>query len=172
MIVFDANMLVWLLCPGEAPDDPTTGQPLTFSRERIDHLVNRITKSDSQIIIPTPALTEFLTHADRGRDQYLATFSKNSVFRIAPFCHASAIEAAISLGRAVQTGDKRSGSTSPWPKIKVDRQIVAIAKVQNAHTIYSDDHDIRSLGSAEGIKVVRPYELPLPPESAQGDLGV
>lgn len=168
MIAFDANMLVWLLRPGEAPDDPDTGLPLTFSRERIQHLVNQIDKSGVQIIIPTPALTEFLTHADQGIAPYLAIFKKNAVFRIAPFCEASAIEAAIALDRAIRAGDKRSGSASPWSKVKFDRQIVAIAKVHRVHTIYSNDHDIKTLAGAESIRVVRPHELPLPPENAQG----
>ncbi|MDA2934247.1 hypothetical protein MYX82_07875, partial [Acidobacteria bacterium AH-259-D05] len=47
--------------------------------------------------------------------------------------------------------------------VKFDRQIVAIAKVENAHTIYSDDDHLKSYGEKVGIKVVSVSDLPLPP---------
>lgn len=68
---------------------------------------------------------------------------------------------------AIDAGDKRSGSTSPWAKIKFDRQIVAIAKVVGALTIYSDDDDIARLSRSAGIAVLRIQDLPLSPETSQ-----
>lgn len=54
-------------------------------------------------------------------------------------------------------------------KAKFDDQIVAIAAVEGATTIYSDDEDIAKL--AEGrFEVVKIAAVPLPPESAQGKL--
>lgn len=64
---------------------------------------------------------------------------------------------------AITAGDKRSGASWPWVKVKFDRQIVAIAKVASANIIYTDDEGLRSFAEAQGLRVVRLAELPLPP---------
>ena len=48
---------------------------------------------------------------------------------------------------------------------------MAIAKVEAADTIYSDDEDVRKLAIQTGLAVIKISELPLPPEMAQGRLG-
>jgi hypothetical protein len=53
--------------------------------------------------------------------------------------------------------------------VKYDRQIVAIAKVNSATTIYSDDADIAAIAARAKIKVVGLVDLPLPAEKAQLD---
>ncbi len=57
-----------------------------------------------------------------------------------------------------------------WAKLKFDCQIVAIAKVGGATTIYSDDDDVYKLGTAAGIPVVRTRDLELPPDADQAEL--
>lgn len=54
-------------------------------------------------------------------------------------------------------------------KAKFDDQIVAIAAVEGATTIYSDDEDIAKLAQGR-LEVVKIGAIPLPPESAQGKL--
>lgn len=54
--------------------------------------------------------------------------------------------------------------------MKYDRQIVAIAKVHGATTIYSDDGDISALAKRAKINVISLADLPLPPQKAQLDL--
>jgi hypothetical protein len=54
--------------------------------------------------------------------------------------------------------------------MKYDRQIVAVAKVCGATTIYSDDKDVRTLAKTVKIEVIGLADLPLPPEKAQMDL--
>ncbi|MFZ3326068.1 MAG: hypothetical protein WA231_09320 [Methylocella sp.] len=55
-------------------------------------------------------------------------------------------------------------------KIKYDQQIVAIAKVWGATTIYSDDEDIKVLAVKIDVIGLSALPLPLPPEKAQLDL--
>jgi hypothetical protein len=56
-------------------------------------------------------------------------------------------------------------------KAKFDDQIVAIAAVEGATTIYCDDEDIAKL--AEGrFGVIKVAAIPLPPESASRQVGV
>lgn len=50
-----------------------------------------------------------------------------------------------------------------WSKVKFDRQIVAIARVEGAERIYSNDDDIKRLGASDGIEVMMLDDLELPP---------
>ncbi len=52
-----------------------------------------------------------------------------------------------------------------------DRQILAIARVQNQSVVCSDDGDIARHARAFGLKAISIRELPLPPEDLQGTLG-
>jgi hypothetical protein len=53
---------------------------------------------------------------------------------------------------------------------KNDRQIVAIARVCGARTIYSDDGHVASLAKDAKINIITIWELPLPPAAAQIDM--
>jgi hypothetical protein len=92
---------------------------------------------------------------------------KHSVFRIEPFDERAAIEVAAMTRAAIKGGKKRGSSVATWAKIKYDRQIVAIAKVAQATTIYSDDGDIGTIAKQVGISVIGLADLPLPPEDRQ-----
>jgi hypothetical protein len=92
---------------------------------------------------------------------------KYSVFRIEPFDTKAAIEVAAMTRAALDSGKKRGQSSASWAKVKFDRQIVAIAKVAGATTIYSDDKDLVPLAKAAKIEVIGIADLPLPPEDAQ-----
>ena len=82
----------------------------------------------------------------------------------------AAIEAAESQRRALDTGDKKSGATGTWQKVKVDRQIVAIAKVHGVDELYSDDDDVRRLAESDSVPVKGVADLPLPPVDPQAPL--
>jgi hypothetical protein len=47
--------------------------------------------------------------------------------------------------------------------VKFDRQIVAIARVEGAERIYSNDDDIKRFGASDGIEVIMLDDLELPP---------
>ena len=84
------------------------------------------------------------------------------MFQLPPFDVKAAVEAASATRAALGRGDKRSGATGTWQKVKVDRQIVAVARVHGAEVLYSDDADVLTLGQESGIPVVTTAELPLP----------
>jgi len=105
-----------------------------------------------------------LSGAD-GSD-YFTTLTTSSVFQIAPFDTKAAVEAADAQSMAIASGDKKSGLSGTWQCVKVDRQIVAIAKTIGADRVYSDDGDVVSLAKAERISVVSVADLPLPPPTA------
>jgi predicted nucleic acid-binding protein len=167
-VVFDATMLLLLLRPEvSAPLDPATGKPVEHAEERIAQLVSDLEKLRVTIIIPTPALSELLVHSGAAGPELVKQISGAAAFRIAPFDTRAAIEVAEMTRAAIDAGDKRRGESWPWVKIKYDRQIVAIAKVVSADTIYTDDEGLRRFAEAQGLRVVRLAELPLPAERAQ-----
>lgn len=167
-VVFDATLLLLLLRPGVSPPiDPATGRPVEHADERIAQLVSDLEEAKVAIIIPTPALSELLVHAGSAGPEWVRQVTRSAAFRLAPFDTLAAIEVAEMTRVAIAAGDKRSGVSAPWVKVKYDRQIVGIAKVARADTIYSDDEDLRRFAEAQGLKVIRVAELPLPPKRAQ-----
>jgi hypothetical protein len=134
-------------------------------------LVKTIEGSKSHIVIPTPVLSELLVRTTPQETQHiLEAIASAAVFRIEPFETRAAIELAVMTRDAVATGTKRGGSDQPWAKVKFDRQIVAIARVVQATTIYTDDENLAATAKAAGIQSIGLAELALPPESAQGQL--
>jgi len=132
-------------------------------QERIEHLVSVLQEQRCKIVIPTPALSELLVIAGEAGPEYLAELNNSAQFKIADFDQRAAVEVAAAIRAAIDEGDKKDGATGTWAKVKFDRQIVAIAKVEGADVIYSDDEDVARYAGRVNIKVVRTAELPLPP---------
>lgn len=165
--VADASILVYLFDDqANAPADPATGIPVTGCRERVDHLVATLARQQDTILIPTPALAELLTRAGPAAPEWLRLLQGRSRVRVVAFDERHAIECAMLAARRQRPADASTG----WrQKAKFDEQIVAIAIVERAATILSDDADIARL-VPEGMAVVGIAALPLPPEDAQPDL--
>jgi hypothetical protein len=85
------------------------------------------------MILPTPVLSEFLILAGKEAPAYLDKLSGMKNILIKPFDQVAAIELAAIEVEDRGRGDKRGGSASPWAKLRFDRQIVAIAKVNGAN---------------------------------------
>lgn len=173
MVAFDADVLTLVLNDGaSAPIDPSTGNPVTHARERVDHLIESLAKAKTRIIIPTPALSEVLVEAGDGGLRYVEALQRALVFGVELFDARAAVELAIMTRQAHETGDKRQGRTEPYQKIKLDRQIVAICKVVGVRTLYSSDGNLGSFAKRVGINVIPLHELPLPPTPPQLTLGL
>ena len=54
--------------------------------------------------------------------------------------------------------------------MKVDRQIVAIAKLHAVDELYLADDDVRRLAESDGVRVKGVADLPLPPVDPQPPL--
>lgn len=174
MVVFDSSVLLLVIDRNAKPaDDPATGRPLDKAAERIEYLVKILAADNDKIIIPTPVLSEVLVHAGEAMQKYLDIMNGQSVFRIAPFDQKAAIEAALAMSDAIKRGGHRIDAANPdttRTKIKFDRQIVAIAKAEGAHTIYADDADVLSYAKLAGLDAYRTSDLKLPPEDPQQKL--
>ena len=164
-VALDADILLLLLTPdAKPPKDPATNELIERPKERIEYLVTKLADAKTKIVIPTPVLSEILVKAGSAGPQYIDILRQHSQFKIAAFDERSAIECAAQLADAKSRGDKKAGSTSPWAKVKFDRQIVAIAVVNGVERIYSSDEDIKKYATASGLQVTKLWQLPLPPE--------
>lgn len=164
IVAFDATVLVYVVDENaSAPVDPGTGKPITDCKQRIEHLLATLQKDDAKIIIPTPALGEVLVKAQQMAPELLRQLTSSKHFRVAPFDTMAAVEYAAMHASRLGKG------TTNRTKAKFDEQIVAIARVEGAQVIYSDDGDIAKLAGPK-IKVMGIAELPLPPTKAQPDM--
>jgi len=160
MVVFDANFLIYFLDPKIKGG---VGSAL-----RIDHLVATIQKTGERIVVPTPALSELLVKAGEAGPKYLEIIARSKFFRIAEFGERAAVEAAALTRDAIASGGKRGATPeAEWAKVKFDRQIVAIARVVGAKTIYTNDQQLAAHARAAGLEAITPDDLPEPPAPPQ-----
>jgi hypothetical protein len=176
LVVFDSNVLLPVVRPGLLPPlDPKTMKPVDHFEEKLAYLINRLSKSRTTILIPTPVLTEVLCHAGAAGSA-LAQQLQQAPFQVAPFDIRAAIDCADLL--AYHFGQKGNGRRRPdaqgvpgsRDKVKFDRQVVAIAKSRGADAIYSDDEDVVKEGARAGVKVIRTSDLERDPATAQAKL--
>ena len=163
MAVFDSTTLLYLLDPNaKPPTDAATGQPVRRAMERVDLLLETFKKRGETVLIPTPVLCEVLVGARDAGPRYLKILSNTSRFRIAPFDEVAAVELA-EMTRKAPTGEGlRAGANITRARLKFDRQILAIALVQNEKHIYTDDRNMGATAKAAGFTVTETRDLPLP----------
>lgn len=164
---FDNTMLSVLLNPdGRIPADPATGQPVVEAKARAEAVINDLQKARRKIILPAPACAELLTAIGPEAQQYISIISRSRVFEVANFDARCAAELALlNRGEFRQRDDELHAE--PYQKRKVDRQIVAIAKVYGASEIYTDDKGLARLARLCGITPIGIAEVPLPEAARQ-----
>lgn len=163
MVVIDNTFLSLMLHPkARPPKNPSTQKPVERIEDRIEKLLEDLDNESERMILPTPALSEFLILADRDASGYLEKLAGMRNILIKPFDELAAIELAAIEVEDRAKGDKRGGSSGIWAKIRFDRQIVAIARINGAKRIFSDDEDLAKFATKLGIEVVPTWDLPLP----------
>src|SRR3954452_3324978 len=164
MVVVDASILLLFL-------DEKASASISNGHKRVEYLIDTLSEEGERVIVPKPALSECLVHAGPAAAAYVSILDKHAAFRVVSFDQRAAIEAAIRTYEARQRGQRKGGNPkAEKAKIKFDRQIVAIAVVEQASTIYTDDGDVVSYAKEAGIEAVRLVDLPEPPEDPQHGL--
>ena len=155
MVGFDAHFVMLAL-------RPAVPASVDYAKERVLNLLQLLHAAHEKIVVPTPALTEFLVHAESAGTRYLDELQHSSRFKIAPYSIRAAVEVATAIEVAVTKKDKRDGTRDTWAKVNFDRQIAGICKVEGCHTIYTDDDGVRKFSQKLGMKVVGLAGVALP----------
>jgi predicted nucleic acid-binding protein len=154
-VVFDASFLAILF-------NPKTSASIERAPERIDGLIDRLSRSKDKIVIPTPALAEILVALSQTGPRYIEKLKEFTCFQVRAFDERAAVE----FGAAVQSRSKKRLKETrrlvSQNKVKFDQQIVAIAKVQGAKIVYSDDAQLRSFAVECGMEARSLAETPVP----------
>jgi predicted nucleic acid-binding protein len=154
MIVFDANILITLATARETDE----------AYERLAGLIDDLVASRTVIGIPAPAWAEFLCGTDVATSGIVNALKKRSTIRILPFDEVAAFEAALIHRGAKSLGAKRGAAKAPWQQVKIDRQILAIARQNSVTTIYTDDDNMVAEAARLAIDTIRTNDIPLKPK--------
>lgn len=161
MVGIDASVLSMFLYPGaSAPHDFATGKPIEQAHERVEFLIAELQEQKETILIPTPTLSEVLVVAP-DIDKYIQILQSAGCFKVAGFGERAAVEIALRVQLALKGGDKNEGVLAPWQKIKYDRQIVAICKVEGCSRLYSADEHIHKHGPLWKLPVLNISDVKL-----------
>lgn len=165
ILVVDSSALTLLVNPASNPPiDPSTGQLVARSEDRVRHLISSLSAASDTLIIPTPVMAEVLVEAGDAGPAILEQIGTFARVRIESFDLRAAIETALMTREAIDAGNKKGGADAnrPWQWVKYDRQIVAIGRVHRATHVYSDDGSLANFARSLGMTVISTWELPLP----------
>ena len=138
--------------------DPISGQVIDRLHDRASALVEAIDLAGDIVIIPAPVLAEYLIGIDRKALQaHLDIINSVNCIEVVSFDQVAAIECALLIDDAEL---KMLDPLATKAKLRVDRQILAIAKAAGAKQLWTHDKglynkakalnlDVRSLGDIE-----------------------
>lgn len=156
----DTNALIYLL----------DRKPKDDLRVRLEGLISEIENARGQLIIPTLVVAEYLVNADEARETLLNRLTGSRYVSVAPFDTKAALECADMDTAASAGGNKkapfRKDRGADWQKIKVDRQVVAIARALKA-TVIGGDADVAAICTWAGVSHISVRDLPIPPHARQ-----
>ena len=165
--LFDAGFLHILFDDRARVPRDAKGKPVVDrAQDRIDFLVQTISEgTDNKIILPTPALAEFMLLAADRWTEYLTIIRRRAIFEIAGFDDPEAVELVEHWLKFGDHKRLKAGTQETWAKLKYDRQIAAIAMTRRVERIYSTDDDLKKFAERLNIKFSNLPDLPLPPTS-------
>ncbi|HEY4093694.1 MAG TPA: type II toxin-antitoxin system VapC family toxin [Luteibacter sp.] len=140
-VLVDANFLIaW-----KSPDAPAE------ARERAEHFIDRLCATQSHLVIPAPAIAEYLVKAELSEVISMDTIRDESWVTVGSFDYEAAIEMHLIDRAALYLGRKKDGIEDPWQRIKLDRQIVAIARTHECDLIVTGDRGVMATAMRVGI---------------------
>lgn len=158
MIAFDAGVLI-------AYRNPQLSEDL---RIRIESVVRLANKSRKPILLPSPAVAEYLAgigDPDATAKAH-AILHADKAFRVAAFGERASLELALTIAR-VKNKQIRKAEGASWAKAKFDWQIAAIAKVEGVCILYTTDRDVVRAASHMGVEAIYIPDMPLPDDARQ-----
>lgn len=141
------------------PTDPATQRPIPRAQEIIDYWFSTLSEQSTELVIPTPVLSEVLLRSGFGVRAAINELKKNRAVTIGSFAEREAIE----LAEANQKHGKPRKRDEPWQKVKLDRQIAAVAKCWGVDVFFTMDKDLKTAAELMGLVVQAITDMPTPP---------
>ena len=168
MMLFDTNALVFLYRNQEDDLNPHKAVKYLFGVARQEGMA---------VAIPAPSLAEFLIGESdpKKRAEFSRLFShKARTFRILPF-DSKAAHTCCEISDRLNRMKMNESNKEPRQKVKVDRQILAIAACNGiGHFVSSDRqllNDARLLGVFRKVTDIRNFPIPHHQDDLFGGLG-
>lgn len=160
MVILDTNALVLFFGKRLSSEDSL----------RMQGLFHALRAKKESIGIPAQVWAEFLDQAGERELGATQNIFKTTAFRLLPYDLKAAMETVevVKAGRSVRkasTGEKR-----PRQSVKVDWQIIAIAKANGARLLITNDSDMLAEAQRSGVSCSRICALPIPDHLRQHDL--
>lgn len=142
------------------PVDPVTKQPIPDAHRILDYWFKTLSQNSTQLVISTPVLSEVIHRSGLAVLQAVGQLKRNRAVAIKAFGEREAIE----LAEANRHHSKPRGKdASPWQKVKLDRQIAAVAKCCQVDIFYTMDGDLKKAAEQMGLVVHAISDMPKPP---------
>jgi predicted nucleic acid-binding protein len=153
LIFLDANFLIKL--SSRNPDSVWLGSFFKFISEQ---------RRGEAIGIPAPSWGEVLAVAGPATSALSRVVQARSSVQVIPFDEIAAIESGFIHQKILAlSGSKKGLSNEPWQRIKIDRQILAIAAARRASAIFTDDDGLRADAALIGIQTIGICDVPVYP---------
>jgi predicted nucleic acid-binding protein len=163
IVLFDAGFLHILFDDkARIPHDKSGNPVVDRAQERIDFLVQTMSQRRDKIIVPTPALAEFMLLAVDRWNEYLTIIRRKTVFEIVGFNDPEAVELVEHWKKHGDSKRLKQDKPETWAKLKYDRQILAIAVTHRVECIYSTDGDLKRFAVQIKRDCLNLSDLPLP----------
>lgn len=153
-VIFDTNFLTYF--SDSAGGFNFTPEDASDTLEaRFDLLVDQLTDTTKEIIIPSPVLAEVLAAPHANESKILSLISSQSQMKISDFDQRQSIEFG-HMFRSIKRGPENRNS------FKFDLLILACARVESASAIYTADENLQKKARNLGIQAISFQDLDRP----------
>lgn len=120
--------------------------------------------------IPAQVWAEFLDQAGERELNATQSIFKTTAFKLLPYDLKAVMETVevVKAGRSARKASK--GEKRPRQSVKVDWQIIAIARANGARLLITNDTDMLAEAKRSGVTCARICDLPIPDHLRQHDL--
>jgi predicted nucleic acid-binding protein len=164
MIVVDTVFLVLMIDPDSTQDDGRS--------EKVRYFVDGLSKSNTVITIPSPAITELVAGRAQKIEEIVETLRRLKGFIVQPFDEVIAIETGERIAFH-QANLKPQDKAQHWKvTMKYDAMIAATAIVRGASALYTDDANLGKYLAGSSVELRMIDDLPYPPKDPQQALDI